>query len=474
MNTAEQMFKNAMLHWRDNKGIGTALIPKPLDDKAMILGLLQLMYVRSPTLKTVIFTNTFYERQELIEYLTNQEDKDNNEEFTKLLNNKNLKILTIDFVIRQISRYDCDFCVIYHPDKAYETMLNYLRYTKFKLIILNKLFEDNNDALEYYKLCPLLDDFKSYEISELHLSTPVEETQIGVDIPITSNAYELLNKYNEYISASMAIFGSFDIMQQARSGNPTLNISANQICATIAQENGWNENLDMSIEFNIEIDKLYNPMALKERASQTYEIIRNRSQLLSDYDDKLEKILDIVKENPTKKILIISKRGEFASHITEYLNCLSIAPICGNYHDKVDDIPAVDEYDLPVYYKSGLKRGQRKMLGYQAQKTRNVNLFNNDELQILSTNNAPDKNLNINVDIIIITSPQCESIKSYMYRMDKLCYPNNSIKLYTLFCKNTMEEKLLETKERAKNHTIINKCEKTLNNEEYSDFVVVD
>ena len=62
MNTAEQMFKNAMLHWRDNKGIGTALIPKPLDDKAMILGLLQLMYVISPTLKTVIFNNTFYER----------------------------------------------------------------------------------------------------------------------------------------------------------------------------------------------------------------------------------------------------------------------------------------------------------------------------------------------------------------------------------------------------------------------------
>ena len=222
-------------------------------------------------------------------------------------------------------------------------------------------------------------------------------------------------------------------MQQARTGNIALNISSNQICAQIAQENGWNENLDMSIEFNVEIDRLYNPMNLKERASKTYEIIRNRSQLLSDYDGKLDAILKIIEDNPDKKILIINKRGDFATRVTEYINCYSMSPICGNYHDRVEPIPAVDVNGLPLYYKSGAKKGERRMMAAQAQKTYNEYMFNQNKLRVLSTNNAPDKELTINVDIIIITSPQCESIKSYMYRMSNLLFRSGNIILYSLY-----------------------------------------
>ena len=82
-------------------------------------------------------------------------------------------------------------------------------------------------------------------------------------------------------------------------------------------------------------------MNLKERASKTYEIIRNRSQLLSDYDGKLDAILKIIEDNPGKKILIINKRGDFATRVTEYINCCSMSPICGNYHDRVEPIPAI-------------------------------------------------------------------------------------------------------------------------------------
>ena len=151
----------------------------------------------------------------------------------------------------------------------------------------------------------------------------------------------------------------------------------------------------MSIEFNIEIDKLYNPMALKERASQTYEIIRNRSQLLSDYEGKLEAILNIIKDNPNKKILIINKRGDFANKVTEYINNNSVSSICGNYHDKVEPIPAVDYDNTPLYYKSRAKKGERRMMAAQAQKTYNEHMFNKDKIRVLSTNNAPDKELTV-------------------------------------------------------------------------------
>lgn len=474
MNEAGEMFENAILHWRDAAGIGTALIPSTLNDKVMVLGVLQRMYARSPTCKTIIVTNNFSERQEIIEFLTQQGDEENDTEFKKIIDDGHLKVFTLDFVLRSTYKISPLLCILYRPETMPQNLIDYLNNSKFKLVILNKLLKTSEDSMALYKVCPLLDDFKHNEVEAVRLSTPVEEIQIGIDIPEDSVERKVLDKANEYVSTSLAIFGSFDIIQQARTGNTVLNISSNQICAKIAQENGWNENLDMSIEFNIDIDRLYNPMNLKERASKTYEIIRTRSQLLSDYDGKLDAILTIIENNPDKKILIINKRGDFANRVTEYINCRSIEPICGNYHDRVEPIPAIDINGLPVYYKSGAKKGERRMMAAQAQKTYNEYMFNQNKIRVLSTNNAPDKELTIDVDIIIITSPQCESIKSYIYRMSNLSFRSSNIILYSLYCRNSMEEKLLENKELANNHIITNNCEKNIVSEENSDFIIVD
>ena len=469
--TPGELFENAINHWRDAKGIGTALIPTFLNDKVMVLGVLQRVYARSPSCKTVIITSNFTERGDIIEFLTQQEnDEENNEEFKQLIEKDNIKVFTIDY-INKYKSYNYPFLIIlYHLDALSKNVIDYLHNSKFNLVIINRLLSDVNDMTTLYKKAPLLQDFKQNELDEVRLSTPVEETWIGVDIPEDSEEFKLLNYYNEYISTSLSIFGSFEIMNQANTGNIQLNISSMQICARIAQENGWNEHLDMNVEFNIELDKLYNPMNLKERASQTYEIIRNRSQLLSDYEGKLDSILKIVKNNPNKKILIINKRGDFANKVTDYINNLSENVICGNYHDKVDNIPAVDLDGKPIYYKSGTHKGERKMMGAKAQKTLNINKFNLNNINVLSTNNAPDKDLDIDVDIIIITSPMCENIKSYMYRLSNLFFRNMTLDLYSIYIKGSTEQRLLERKELANNHTIKN----TNTDENFSNFIVVD
>ena len=155
-------------------------------------------------------------------------------------------MFTLDFVLRGTYKLTSLLCVLYRPESMPKCLIDYLTASKFKLVILNKLLKTPEDIIALYKICPLLDDFKHNEVEAVRLSTPVEETQIGVDIPEDSVERKVLDKANEYVSTSLAIFGSFDIMQQARTGNIALNISSNQICAQIAQENGWNENLDMS------------------------------------------------------------------------------------------------------------------------------------------------------------------------------------------------------------------------------------
>ena len=466
-----EIFENAINHWRDEKGIGTAIIPAPLNDKLMVLGVLQRIYSRSPTVNSVIITNSFSERQSFTEFLTQQENaEENNEEFKNLITSGKIKVFTDKFIKNcKVQTYPF-LCVWYRPDGACEEVLDYVSKCKFKLVVLNKFLSNYDDVLKLYQVAPLLKDFQQAEVEAIRLSTPVEETQIGVNIPADSKIYELLKYYDEYVAISLSIFGSFDIMQQANTGNQRLNISSTQICYQIAQENGWNEHLDMNIAFNLEIDKLYNPNNLKERVSKTYEIIRERSKLLSDFEGKLDAILDIVRENKDKKILIINKRGDFANKVTDFLNDLSDTIVCGNYHDKVDNIPAVTLTGQPVYYKSGARKGERKMMGAKAQKTLNVERFNNDIIHVLSANNSPDKDLAIDVDIVIITSPMCEDIKSYMYRLSKIYFRSNHIDLYSLYCRNTAEQKIIERKELAGNHNIKN----SYADENNFDFIIAD
>lgn len=471
MTNPGEIFENAINHWRDEKGIGTAIIPAPLNDKLMVLGVLQRIYARSPTVNSVIITNSFSERQTITEFLTQQENsEENNEEFKNLITSGKIKVFTDKFIKSCKTQTYPFLCILYRPDSICEEVLDYVSKCKFKLVVLNKFLSNYEDISKLYQIAPLLKDFQQAEVEAIRLSTPVEETQIGIDIPADSKVFELLKYYDEYISTSLSIFGSFDIMQQANVGNQQLNISSTQICLQIAQENGWNEHLDMTIEFNLEIDRLYNPNNLKERASKTYEIIRERSKLLSDFEGKLDVILDIVRENKDKKILIINKRGEFASKVTDFINDLSDTIICGNYHDKVDNIPAVTFTGQPVYYKSGARKGERRMMGAQAQKTLNVERFNNDFINILSTNNSPDKDLAIDVDIVIITSPMCEDIKAYMYRLSKIYFRSKRIFLYSLYCRNTSEQKLIEKKSLLDNHNVKN----SNSDENNSDFIVDD
>lgn len=473
MITAGELFENAINHWRENKGVGTALVPKIFNDKVIILGILQRMYSRSPTCNTMIITDNFQDRLDIIEFLTNQEETENNEEFKKIIADKYIKIFTVNYLdtLRNIGY--CDLVVLYHTESLTERLKEQMERSKFKLVVLRKFMPTVDDMAYLYTKCPLLSDFKQSEIDEVRTSTPVKEYQIGVTID-NQETVDKLNRCNEYVATSLNIFGSFEIMQQARVGNTQLNISANQICANIAQENGWSETLDMSSEFNREIDALYNPINLRERALQTYEVIRVRAKLLSDYSEKLPVILDIINNNKDKHILIINKRAEFASAVTEYVNDLSESIVCGNHHDKVENIPAVDIHGMALYYKSGARKGERRMMGAQSQKTLNEALFATGKLHVLSCNASPDKNLTAKIDIVIITSPQCEDIKSYMYRLSNVTFNIDGIDLYSIYCKDTMEEARLSSKEKAQNHEIINNCENSGFSEENSDFIIVD
>lgn len=464
--TKLELFENAINDWKQQRCKGSMIVSETINTLELVVEVLQKIYKieTNNTFRTIIVTPMFSYRQEIIDYLKQYPCLKN------VLDTRHLNVFTELYYIKDRNSFATSLTIWLKPDDKTKSFLD--DNSKFGLCIFTRRLEQDimSKVLSIY---PAVKTFTNTDTNEIRMSTPVEEVLIDVTIPEDSEDYKLLKRYDEYISSSMAIFGDFKTMDKCRRGDMENNISAVDIAYQIAQNNGWSPNLDMSFDYNVQLDAIYNPSALQDRAKQIYEIVRTRQKLLTDYNPKIDKVYEIVKENNDKKILIISKRGEFANAITSYINVKSNADICGNFHDKVEPIKATDANGNYVCYKSGAKKGQYRYLGAQAQKTLNMYLFNNNEINILSTSAAPDKDLDVKVDVVIITSPTCGEIENYLYRLSKLKLANK-IKLYTIYVSDSIEQRIIDTKKETETHKIINKCEKLYDIENNSDFSIVD
>lgn len=465
------IFNEGLNQWLHSKARGTAIIPPPLVDKCMILVVLHRVYGSKPNTYTTIIVEDFNARSELIDFITHNDFDEDCGEFKKLIEDKHIKILTSNFIIDKQFQNSGDLTIIYNVADVNRYVIKCLENSKYNIVIYKSVIPNQEVASTIYKLAPTLDVFKPSLGESLRLNTPVEEIVVPIYLEQDSREDRLYKYYTEYIETSIAIFGGMDNLEYARKGNSETNTSATEICNNIAYNNGWNPKLDMTYQYNVKIDELYNPNALAERAEETYRKIRDRRKLVSDIQSKYEAVFNIIKENEDEKVLVINKNGEFANMLTAYINEHSEKNICGNYHDNVVPIPKLDGRSNQVRYKSGAKKGLPVELGAKAQQTLNVKKFNAGDINVLSTSNSPNPDLAIDVDVVIITSPLCSSIKNYLYRFSKIAYPKGKLKLYSIVLMGTIEEKQWRNKTLAINHTILNKSEIDENN--YAKVIVV-
>lgn len=467
-----ELFIKAIEEWRIKKGIGTAIISFGVNDKVLILGILQRVYNNKNFGRTFIITSDFNERSQLVDFLTHQDEEENNKEFKDLISKKTIKVVSKNLVEDNLFTLNGIFSlvILYHIEDITNIICEALNKGKFKLVIVNKLIADE-DRSKLYKICPLLETFKEDEVRSIRLSTPVEE--LLVDVQLNSKDKETLKQHNDYITTSVNIFGDLKMLDKARIGDKDNNVSAEKVCRRVAISNGWSENLDMNIEYNRQIDFLFNPISLSDRAKLTYDIIRARTELLASNESKLQAIYEIVKEHSDKKILIINKKANFATQVRDYLNKGFNKQVCECFHDQLDSIELKDINGNFVTYKSGAKAGMIKMAGAQLQCTMNMNSFNNNQINVLSVGNAPDKKLAIDVDIVIITSPLCNDIESYIYRLDKVNF-NSPIKLFTLYISNTLEQRHLQERRLPVSHILLNNIKNIAAYDKINDVIVVD
>lgn len=469
--TEEELHEKSVYQWRINKGIGTFIIPAPLDVLKPLLMILPAMYNKSPTMETNIVVADFVDKDKIKDYLLHKSEPVHSNVYKDLITKGLIKIMTVSEATDRFTYLNPNLVVIYNPKECLYCYIGLLDKAKFKLVLSSNLFTGKLEQLN--NLVPRVGSYTQASVDEIRSSRPVKEMLVPLVIDEDSNLKKKLDYYNKEISTAIAIFGDFETIKMARLGNSNTNSSSMAVCYNIARQNGWNENLDMTIQFNIEIDELYSPNALKERASGIYEIIRNRSLALASSDEKLSYILKIVEDNVDKNILIINKHGDFANEVTKYINDNTHYNSCYNYHDKVENVPAIDDNGNEVLIKSGVNKGKPKMLGVKSQKNLAQKLMNKGAIHVLSTNAAPDKDLAVNIDVVVITSPLCDTIETYLYRLSKVEFAKE-VQLYTLYYKGSLEEKKLDERIVPPTHTILNKTEIEVKSDNNYDYCIVD
>ena len=469
--TEQELHEKSVYQWRMNKGVGTFIIPAPLDVLRPLLMILPAMYNKSPTMETDIVVADFVDKDKIKDYLLHKSEPVHSNVYSRLITDGFIKIMTVSEATDRFTYLNPNLVVIYNPKECLYCYVGLLDKAKFKLVLSSTLL--NGKLEQINNLIPRVGSYNQASIDEIRSSRPVKEVLVPLVIDEDSNLKKKLDYYNKEISTAIAIFGDFDTIKMARLGNSNTNSSSMAVCYNIARQNGWNENLDMTIQFNVEIDELYSPNALKERASGIYEIIRSRSLALASSDEKLSYILKIIEDNVDKNILIINKHGDFANEVTKYINDNTHYNSCYNYHDKVENIPAIDDNGNEVLIKSGVNKGKPKMLGVKSQKNLAQKLMNKGAIHILSTNAAPDKDLAVNIDVIVITSPLCDTVETYLYRLSKVEF-SKEIQLYTLYYKGSLEEKKLDERIVPPTHTILNKAEIEVKSDNNYDYCIVD
>lgn len=441
-NNVDETYNEIINLWGSKayKGIGTVHCIEPLQYDELIARIILLMRNKNPDLKIFIVVGKWEYRNIIINKLRAigiSDDKFNIITYTYVNSNFNYN-------------YDITIAVGVNDWNLYlSTAFNVCR---FKLMIITNDNISASTLNSIYNNIPVINtsiDSESINIDRMLL--PVEEHRIALQFTNKSDIEEY-NNYESYITQILQVFNDFETIKAARVG--TKDKSSTQVLNEIAEYNGWSNEMDMTNPFNSEIDKCYNPIVLAEKANTCYNIMRSRSTFCSDNDCKLDKIIEIIRDNPKLKFLVISKRGQFAATVTNYINS-KLGEIAGDYHDNIEPRTLINGNGVPILYKSGTNKGKPRVIKSKAISSLNLKAFNDGLLRVLSIKNSSDTSLTARVDAWIITSPLCDNIDALKYRYNNINYKQPKLKVYKLYISETIEERALTKEKISANHEII-------------------
>lgn len=457
--------------FRNNKGKGSIFLYKPINPIVPMLYVLSALKNKLPNRSILIVIDKYDTKKTILSLIKEISEKQEVYEYMT----KNVIFITKDYInFKYNYDYNCAILIGIN-DLSIIDFIN--RQNKFCLAILTEAKLTSEELVKLRTILPNINvTIDNNKFRHDNVIQPVKE--IRYEVTLSEDDDKLYKEYTDYIRNGMRLFGDIETLNLCRIGDSVKNISAKDICRRIAAANGWSYNLDMSVEINIEIDKYFNPNVIAETAQTLYDIIRKRKQLIYNNQNKLPVILKIVKENFDKKTLIVSKNGEFAHDIANYLNKelnnIENTIVCGEYHDAIPETYITDENNNIICYKSGANKGKPKLFKSQALSSHFLALYDCNYINILSIKNNVSNDLKCPVDLIIFTSSLDTNIIKFKQRYRNITFVKKITDVRRLYTIDTIEEKELLQETKYSNIEIIeNKFSSNIEyNEEYGEIII--
>lgn len=448
MNEFERLKEECVNTFRATKGKCAIFIPNNIKPLPIIYNIIKKTILGNKDKyrffkKVLIVIDKWEQKRELTEQLENDG-----------ISLDNIKILTKSYAEKIINQSYL-LTVIIGENEDIEFINSMENQSKFILVVITENKMNNDFNIKLYQKFHLF-NVTNYinNIVIANANSPVKEMMISLDLD--DKAKEEYDKYNNYITDSLKIFGDLETLDKCRQGDARLGISAAQYRLNIAERNGWSNTLDTTIEFNKQVDEIYNPNALQVRATNTYNIIRDRKNFVLNCGIKFYKIKELVynilHDNPNYQILIISKNGEFAYEVSKQLNGIAT---CGNYHDCIPPMSLLDECGEPILVKSGKDKGKVKIFKSTYISNLDLKNYNDKNYKCLSIKECVDTDIDLYADVVIITSGLCMSIEDIKRRYLRLKIGSNPNLVYRLYINNTIEEKSVKKTIPSPTHEII-------------------
>ena len=187
-------------------------------------------------------------------------------------------------------------------------------------------------------------------------------------------------------------------------------------------------------------------------------MVFSATSTLTDNTAKLPEIVNIIRKHPNDKIIIVSKRGEFANIVANYIND-NTELLCGEYHDCIPEQYLKDENGKTIVYKSGENKGKPKLFKSKYLSTTSLNRFNSSdkelEINLLSIKNSSDNELKTAINVVIFTSSVCSTPNEFINRFDGIDFKDNVLYTYVLYCANSAESVKINLRQLTNNVKLI-------------------
>ena len=436
--------------WKNQKCIGSCILLHPYKAEVLISEAIKKMIAKNNNIKIIIVVDCFDTRCNIIKAIVdNKIPKDD------------ISIISFDYIKNTFHyRYDVAFIV---GLTNYDLANHVLDCVKYKLFIItsDKLTAYNKDRI--CKYLPCVNTANYDDLNKVRFRFPVEEHRIAVNFANIDDKKQY-DDYTTYIDNVINTFGSFEMIEYARIGNKATGQSAESVRATIAEYNGWKPDMNTTIPYLKSIDDVFNPNTLAETAATAYNIIRYRRELICNYKAKVNSIIKLLNnELKDKKVLIVSKSGEYANFIASELNANNIP--CGCYHNDIENSAIYDD-EIADYirYKTGANKGEIKTFGATSLSKYWLQRFDlslSDKLNltkcinVLSIKNYSSDELKCSVDAVIFTSGLYASVDEFRYRFKDVKFNTDVHPYYKLYLRSTVEERNINDEKVNYKRTII-------------------